>query len=76
MNLTTKKIDSTIAKAHREGVETVLRESRGRGRGALMLRINPSASAAHWYFRYSVLGKDRRQPVGVYGSAAGEFTIA
>ncbi len=73
---TARKVEAEIAKARRGDVETTLRESRGRGRGSLMLRMKPgTASAPRWYFAYTVARVMKLHPIGPYGDGPDEYTL-
>lgn len=52
-----------------------MHEPRGRGRGALSLRIGANGSAV-WYFRHHHDGQHRYDPIGHYGAAADELGLA
>ncbi len=74
--LTARKVEAGIAATRRGDSEATIRESRGRGRGSLMLRIKPSAaSAPHWYFAYTVERVMRLAPIGPYGDGPDEYTL-
>lgn len=72
--LTDPTIRAEIKAAQVAGVPRWLHESRGRGAGALSLKISP-AGRGSWYFRYSRDRKHQYVPIGSYGSEDGAFSL-
>lgn len=73
--LTEKTVVSAIQDARKNGAERWLHESRGRGQGALSLKISSSGTAS-WYFRYALGRKNRYFPLGLYGEQPDRLTLA
>lgn len=72
--LTDLGVKAAIRTAAKDGREVVVRESRGRGAGALVLRVAP-AGTARFYFAYTVDRKMRMVPIGAYGDRPEQFTL-
>lgn len=73
--LTERTIVAAIQEARKSGATRWLHESRGRGQGALSLKIAASGTGA-WYYRYAVDRKNRYFPLGLYGDRPDRLTLA
>ncbi|HDR9486724.1 TPA: integrase arm-type DNA-binding domain-containing protein [Burkholderia aenigmatica] len=73
--LTERTIAAAVQDARRSRKVCWLHESRGRGQGALSLKIAASGTAA-WYYRYSVERKNKYFPLGAYGDQSDRLTLA
>lgn len=73
--LTERAIVAAVQEAKKAGAERWLHESRGRGQGALSLKISASGTAS-WYYRYALNRKNRYFPLGLYGDQADRLTLA
>ncbi|NIE59623.1 MULTISPECIES: integrase family protein [unclassified Burkholderia] len=73
--LTERTIAAAVQEARRSGKVRWLHESRGRGQGALSLKIAASGTAA-WYYRYAVERKNKYFPLGAYGDQSDRLTLA
>ncbi|WP_155630396.1 tyrosine-type recombinase/integrase [Burkholderia cepacia] len=73
--LTERTIAAAVQEARRSGKVRWLHESRGRGQGALSLKIAASGTAA-WYYRYSVERRNKYFPLGAYGDQSDRLTLA
>ncbi|RQS99379.1 tyrosine-type recombinase/integrase [Burkholderia contaminans] len=73
--LTERTISAALQEARRSGKTLWLHESRGRGQGALSLKIAASGTAA-WYYRYAIERKNRYFPLGAYGDQSDRLTLA
>ncbi|KAB0644192.1 tyrosine-type recombinase/integrase [Burkholderia latens] len=73
--LTERTIAAAIQEARRSEKVCWLHESRGRGQGALSLKISASGTAA-WYYRYSVERRNKYFPLGAYGDQSDRLTLA
>ncbi|MBB5542455.1 DUF4102 domain-containing protein [Paraburkholderia fungorum] len=73
--LTERTVAAAIQEARKTGEQRWVHESRGRGQGALSLKISATGTAS-WYFRYALDRKNRYFPLGLYGDQADRLTLA